>query len=240
MLCCLNKITFFWREDQKFHNVAIAASVIGAAIWTLTTFNVLSQKEQAEGQLKELQQRIKNTESSTISIQSDIIDYYDKKGLIITVEIKNNGKEKLFFDLQDKPLVIYKVLANESITTAENTYRPVVFTDIKPLSEVKKAKEEKRESAANGYLKGLNVLVNSTKKLNYFVPIDSSGLYYATFTSSPHIGDNKNCSSKRENELESKEEMSCEEPVMWFASKYINVSDSTNKIKNSRKTKATN
>lgn len=219
----VNFIKFLWCNDQRFYNTVMAISIIGAAWWTITTFDILQQKETALAQLTDLQNRIENTASSNIVISSKVIDYKGKKGVIIYVKIKNNGTDKLMINLDAESLTLYKIDGYGDDIGATDIYYPKFYTKLALLNN--------KDGKKNKFLGKQAVLINSTKTLTYFVALKNPGLYYATFTS---FVDNVEKSNQKGSIIDrllsiNKDNKKIEEVrKKWFSSDYINVEDEQN------------
>lgn len=190
--------------STSLQNIAIVASILGSALWVIHTFDILQQKDKAQAELKEIQERIQNTESSNISLSTTVVNYlgYDKKpntkGLIVDVKIKNQGKTKLTLDLSNSPLKIYQVEASGSQMGYTKLLEPVNYSKLAKLGS----------SDQSTKLDRLISLTSSEKTLSYFVTVESDKMYYIVFSSKALNIDNL------------KEE--CSDTVCnWFVSKYL-------------------
>jgi len=176
-----------------FHYFIVALGVIIGGCWVLYTFDVLNQKEKAENELTEIHNRIKNTESTTIKINTT--ELKTEIGMIIEVEIKNNGNTKLTFKLDDSSLMIYKIKSLGDQIGAETNYSPKYYASIAKLGT----------SSENEALTEQIVLINAVKTLSYLVTLKEKGIYYITF--SADYTENKDI----------------EKNIRWFASKYVEI-----------------
>nr|VVV04468.1 hypothetical protein AW0309160_01863 [Aliivibrio wodanis] len=229
-----NMIKKWWNDHHdKSHNffagihyLVLAIAILVGGGWTIYTFDVFNKAETAQIQFDELERRIKNTESSTIDISSEIIDYSGSKGLIVEITIKNNGKEKLIYNLGGAPLRLYQVRSQGIKLAAKNIIEPKLYTSM----------SQSKKDGNNKYLECVTLLSSSTKVLSYFIPIEEKGLYYVTFISKPVVAnvidkDGKetkeiSCSDVIKNtsdNLEITPSDSGKDDVRWFASKYINI-----------------
>lgn len=219
----ISKLKIWWNDHhEKSHNIfasihylVIAIAIVIGGGWSLYTFDILNKAEKAEVEYNELLKSIENTESSTIKIESNIIDYNDGKGLIIEVTLTNNGKEKLYYSLGNTPLTLYQIQSKGTKFAAKSIITPKLY------SALSKSKKE----GPNTYLTCVALLSKSVKTLSYFIPIEERGLYYATFISKPYIdnktGENGNQSCML-NDITLNDKVDPDD-VRWFASKYIDI-----------------
>lgn len=173
--------------------VTILAIVVGG-LWTAYTFDLLHQAEKAQQELIEIQERIKNTASSSIDL--DIKQTTNPNlGLIIEVNLTNNGRSQLNYSLKDNPLKVYSVFVQGDKAGATSTYMPKPY---KALAKMKSGGE-------NILRESITVLTGSKKTISYALTVDKPGLYYITF------------------EADHDNSVKVDESVKWFASKYFEV-----------------
>lgn len=216
----MSKLKFWWNEHhEKTHNIfagihylIIAIAIICGGIWAVFTFNALNKAETAEIEYSELIKRIKNTESSTIDIKTDLIDYDKIKGLIVEVTITNNGKDKLYYPLNDSPLTIYKVKSQGTKLASDKSIRPKLYSGL----------SENKSEGPNEYLTCVALLSNSIKTLSYFIPIEDLGVYYITFISQAISADKEGNRCGKQNDTENITKIQSDD-VRWFASKYVSI-----------------
>lgn len=226
-LLCVVVIVVYWyvsktwgQDSEKhshyasaFQNIIIVLSIICTGAWTIQTFDVLQQKERAAADLEELQERINNTESTNISISTQIVDYNsegndkDEKGLIIDITIKNQGKSKISFDLSDYPLKIYTVAASGSKVGSKGVLTPKLYSSLAEVSTYNNVKTNGKNIPISRWIS----LASSERTLSYFVTLKSNEMYYIVF------------SSKAKNIDTVKDECNADK-CNWFVSKYIYVS----------------
>jgi hypothetical protein len=175
--------------------------VIGG-FWSLYSLDVYYDVEKAKSELKEINLRIANSESSSISIKTETFKTPKVSGLIINVIIKNIGKDKLVYDISGTPIQISKIKVKGDNIKSTEVLTPKYYSKLST-----NAKEE-----ANKYLEEQVVLVGAEKTLTYMVELEKSGLYYITFKSPPV---NMKISSAQNN--------NDEKNYQWFAAKYVNV-----------------
>ncbi|WP_299795154.1 hypothetical protein [uncultured Shewanella sp.] len=195
---------------SAFQHLFVVISIIFTAAWTLQTFDVLNQKEKAEADLKELQERINNTESTNIIIDTQVVDYVVNKererGVIIDVTIKNQGKSKVSFDLSNSPLKIYQVEASGVKIGSKEVLKPKLYRDLAELGRGG-AKPKGKNVPIDRWIS----LASSERTLSYFVTLKESEMYYIVF-SSKAIG-----MQSIDAECHGESESECD----WFVSKYF-------------------
>lgn len=210
-----------WSHDSEkyshyasaFQNIIIVLSIVCTGAWTIQTFDVLQQKERAAADLEELQERITNTESTNILINTQIVDYNsegndnDEKGLIIDVTIKNQGKSKVSFDLSDSPLKVYTVAASGSKVGSKGVLTPKLYSSLAEVSTSDNVKANGKNTPINRWIS----LASSERTLSYFVTLKPNEMYYIVFSSTA-----KNVDTVKDECNEDK--------CNWFVSKYIYVS----------------
>jgi hypothetical protein len=197
----------------SLQNVFIVFSIIATGTWVIYTFDALNQREEADLKFKELQSKIKDTESSTIKIDSQTVDYktdYDpnQKGLIIEIEIVNKGNKRIIYDLTQKPLTVYKVLASNDQLGYTKKMEPTLYSEVAEMNQdIIKSKP----------LSNWISLTQSSRKLSYFVTVDANSLYYIVFSSKDFVNPNSVSSS----------DLNCAnlDDCSWFVSKYVFIGD---------------
>jgi hypothetical protein len=192
--------------SSVLNNVIIALSIVCTGIWTISTFDLLNQREMAATQLKELRNKAKDIESSKIEISTEIVEYKGaypdsgKKGLIVNIKIKNQGNSAIDFNLKDFPLKVYQIEADDTDVGYTKQY------ELNVLSKVGKLGDKKELFTR---LDNLVSLVSSEKVLSYFAVLPKNKMYYIVFSLKAH-------------DTESIDEANCQvNECKWFASKYI-------------------
>ncbi|ELM3616047.1 hypothetical protein RYR54_001683 [Aeromonas sobria] len=173
--------------------VTILAIIIGG-IWTAYTFDLLHQAEKAQQELIEIQERINNTASSSIDLSVSQTTN-PELGLIIEVNLTNNGRSKLHYSLKDNPLKVYRIHVEGDQVGSLHTYMPKPYKVLAAMNSG--GKSLTRES--------ITVLTGSKKTISYAMTVDKPGLYYITF------------------EADHDDTVKVDESVKWFASKYFEV-----------------
>ncbi|MFQ2400719.1 hypothetical protein [Aeromonas dhakensis] len=179
--------------------VTILAIIIGGG-WTAYTFDLLHQAEKAQQELIEIQERIKNTASSSINL--DVRQTENPElGVVVEVNLTNNGRSQLHYSLKDNPLKVYSVIVQGDKVGAGKIYMPKPY---KSLAKMKSGEKNKtRES--------ITVLTGAKKTISYVLTVDKPGLYYITF------------------EADHDDSVKIDENVKWFASKYFEVTEGKDK-----------
>lgn len=180
----------------------ITIGLILGAIWSLYSLDVYYDVEKAKGELNEINLRIANTESSSISIKTETFKTLKVSGLIIDVIIKNLGKDKLVYDISGTPIHISKIKIKGDNIKSSEILTPKYYSKLSI-----DAKTEK-----NKHIKEQVVLVGAEKTLTYIVELEESGQYYITFKS-PSV--NMKISNSQDNKVAKN--------YQWFAGKYVNV-----------------
>ncbi|WP_336192884.1 hypothetical protein [Providencia stuartii] len=216
ILWCWEKICvpvkWWWRNNAEANGffsgihylVLIIAIVVGGG-WGAYTFNALNmasnaevQLEKANEELKQIQEQIKGSDSSSISI--DVVPMSTQIGMVINITIKNNGKRPISFNTSDNAVTVYKVSVNGSKVSQDQKFEPKIYTQI----------ADGKNGEKNKILPKIHVLIGAEKTLSYAVGLKSKGLYYITFRSTPdenfEEGDIKN-----------------NLPLEWFASAYVEI-----------------
>lgn len=214
-MCC-EKIRSFigkwWKNHAQandffsgIHYLALTLAIIIGGIWGAYTFNALSMASNAEVQLKkaneelkQIQEQIKGSDSSSISINA--IPMETQMGMIINVTIKNNGKRPISFNTADSAIFVYKISVDGSKVSQEQKLEPKIYTHI----------TDGMNGEKNRILPKVHVLIGAEKTLSYAVGLKSKGLYYITFRSTP---DENFKEGDIKNNL----------PLEWFASTYVEI-----------------
>jgi uncharacterized protein YfcZ (UPF0381/DUF406 family) len=200
----MNWFRHLFLDHDKFNNVVsgihlfiLSVAIILGGIWTYYTFDILNQAGKAREELSEIQTRISNTESSSIKIETKLVNIENGTALIIEVKIKNNGKEKLLFDLRNYPLKVHKMLIENDSATSTKVFKPNYYSSFVIDNGTESDKRIPEQL----------ILTGSEKILSYIVQLKEKGIYYVTFTARP-IGLSVDNTDKQ---------------YRWFSSKYINL-----------------
>ncbi|HGM9984827.1 hypothetical protein ACPUED_13925 [Proteus mirabilis] len=187
------------------HYLALTLAIIIGGVWGAYTFNALSmasnaeiQLKKAKEELKQIQEQIKGSDSSSISI--GVIPMETQMGMIINVVIKNNGKRPISFNTADSAISVYKVSVDGSKVSQEQKLEPKIYTHI----------TDGMNGDINRILPKVHVLIGAEKTLSYAVSLKSNGLYYITFRSTP-------------DENFKKDDIKNNLPLEWFASTYVEI-----------------
>ncbi|WP_233966227.1 hypothetical protein [Pectobacterium polaris] len=189
------------------HYIVISLAIIIGGGWALYTFKALKmagnaeiQLSKANEELKQIKEQIKGTDSSSISINASPLK--TQLGMVINITIKNNGKRPLSFDTTRGAVTVYKVSAVGDKVEQSQSFTPSLYTI---LRDKENAPESKSKS-----LSRTHVLIGAEKNLSYIVGLETPGVYYITFRSTPDTNFDDN---KLKNVM----------PVEWFASTYIEI-----------------
>ncbi|WP_235204905.1 hypothetical protein [Pectobacterium brasiliense] len=189
------------------HYIVISLAIIIGGGWALYTFKALKmagnaeiQLSKANEELKQIKEQIKGTDSSSISINASPLK--TQLGMVINITIKNNGKRPLSFDTARGAVTVYKVSAVGDKVEQSQSFTPSLYTT---LRDKENAPESKSKS-----LSRTHVLIGAEKNLSYIVGLETPGIYYITFRSTPDTNfDDNNLKNVM--------------PVEWFASTYIEI-----------------
>ncbi|CNI38224.1 hypothetical protein [Yersinia rochesterensis] len=214
-------ISYPFIKHQATNNIVIAIVTALTLIWAGVTFNILQQRELAQAsldvskselikskselektqeELLEIRDRIKNSESTTVKLNSSFSKSGKDKGYYIyaNVTIKNNGKKKMLMSLKEDSLTISQINLDGDEVIAEKKYHPYYFEVISDNIEESSKK-----------FKMIEIPVDGERTLPFAIKVKSKGLYYITFQSEPYH-DNE----RREVD---------EHELIWFAAEYIDV-----------------
>jgi hypothetical protein len=209
-----------------FQNVFIVFSICFSGIWVVYTFDALNQKEDAELNYQEIKRKIRDVESSSISLEATVIPYVspnnsDQTGLLIEVEIVNKGNVSLTFDLSMNPLKVYQIEAAEDEVGYTKLLEPLLYSKLAKIGK-KSEKSVKFDTWVS--------LTQSTRTLSYFVTVDTNKLYYIAFVSpdlsiDSVVSDSDNpinpiCAKTSRKAVEDGAKLNSES-CKWFASKYV-------------------
>ncbi|WP_339535115.1 hypothetical protein [Pseudomonas hunanensis] len=204
-------------DQQAYNNVVMATCALLTLAWGAYTFDALQQRSKAEAELLDLQKRLRDTESTllnvAVGVDSTSKDFY----LTPVVTIKNVGTEALYFRLCKDSLSVSKISYNlsgklKSVNTLYPQFYQVISGDPKlphsPFYDVR-------------------VPISSERSLSYFVPVDSEGVYYVTFSafsapkndSGSEFG-NDQCSFSGRKPTGSAEKVNGRDSI-WFSSTYV-------------------
>ncbi|MEI7152925.1 hypothetical protein [Pectobacterium carotovorum] len=189
------------------HYIVISLAIIIGGGWALYTFKALKmagnaeiQLSKANEELKQIKEQIKGTDSSSISINASPLK--TQLGMVINITIKNNGKRPLSFDTTRGAVTVYKVSAVGDKVEQSQSFTPSLYTILRD-------KENDPESKSKS-LSRTHVLIGAEKNLSYIVGLETPGVYYITFRSTPDTNfDDNNLKNVM--------------PVEWFASTYIEI-----------------
>ncbi|KHT48367.1 hypothetical protein RJ43_19295 [Alteromonas macleodii] len=202
-------------------NIILACSLFATGFWVIYTYDVLEQREKAEVELKEIKRKIKDVESSNISISTEVVDYNvendkDQTGLIINVNIVNKGNTKNVYDLLPTPLKVYKVYAQGDEMGYEKLLTPTLYHHLGSVYD---------PNSESIPLESLDSLTYSSKTLSYFVTVDKKGLYYIVFSAK----DPKTIESIEESDGTTSTICPDKQVCDWFVSKFVFIGEKNGK-----------
>ncbi|EBI8398305.1 hypothetical protein CQX23_18245 [Salmonella enterica] len=192
-------ICFPFKEHQATYNIIIAVVTALTLVWAAMTYHLLDQRERARTELYEIKERIKNSESTTVTLNTVFTSDTDNGYYIYpTVTIKNVGKEKVSLFLDDDALTIKRVYLKNDKIIAKESYTPNFYEIISSDPSIK-----------NTRFRIMEIPVDGERKIPYAVKVDSKGVYYITFSAKPY-------DKKSERKIKNHE-------LVWFAAEYKDI-----------------
>lgn len=188
-----------WSASSEFNNVALGLCAILTLGWGAYTFDALNQRDKAAAELKELQDRIKGTESTFFSIDTVIKKWDEQLYLMPVVTVKNSGSQPIHIRMDTNSLTLKKITVQEDKVKATAVYHPNFYDDISL---------DKKIDHTPMY--DVIIPISAERKINYIVNVKEPGLYYLTFRANT-INEKGKVEEKTINNM----------PVIWFTSKYI-------------------
>jgi len=197
MLLC-----FPFKKHQATYNIIIAMVTALTLVWAAMTYHLLDQRERATNELYEIKERIKNSESTTVSLSTEYTKGLDGGYYIYpTITIKNVGKEKVKLYLENDAMTIKKVRLKDDKIIAYESYNPNFYEKVSSNPEVK-----------NIRFRVMEIPVDGERKIPYAARVNDTGVYYITFSARPY--DEK--PSDESDESKDKE-------LVWFAAEYKDI-----------------
>lgn len=201
-ICML--LCFPFKKHQATYNIIIAIVTALTLVWAAMTYHLLDQRERARNELYEIKERIKNSESTTVSLITEYTKGLDGGYYIYpTVTIKNVGKEKVKLFLEDDAMTIKKVRLKDDKIIANESYYPNFYEKVSSDPDVK-----------NVRFRVMEIPVDGERKIPYAARVNGTGVYYITFSARPY--DEKSSAEKPSDETKAKE-------LVWFAAEYKDV-----------------
>lgn len=204
-------------DQQAYNNVVMASCALATLIWGAYTFDALQQRSKAAAELEDLQKRLRDTESTLLSVSVGVSAA--SKGFYLTpvVTIKNVGTEALYLRLCKDSLSVSEVGYNfDGKVKAVNTLYPQFYQMISGDIKV-----------PHSPIYDIRVPISSERSLNYFVPVKEEGIYYVTFSafSAPKSDKgvafgNDRCSFNGVAPAVSDEKVNGKDSI-WFSSTYV-------------------
>lgn len=194
MLLC-----FPFKQHQATYNIIIAIVTALTLVWAAMTYHLLDQRERARNELYEIKERIKNSESTTVSLSTEYTKGLEGGYYIYpTITIKNVGKEKVKLYLENDAMTIKKVRLKDDKIIADESYNPNFYEKVSSDPEVK-----------NIRFRVMEIPVDGERKIPYAARVNGTGVYYITFSARPY--DEKSSGESKNKEL------------VWFAAEYKDV-----------------
>ncbi|MDP9768085.1 UNVERIFIED_ORG: hypothetical protein J2S99_001451 [Atlantibacter hermannii] len=188
-----------WTDHSNFNNVSLGLCAILTLGWGAYTFDALNQRDKASAELKELQDRIKGTESTFFSINMDVKKWQNGYYLLPVVTVKNSGTESIHIKMDASSLTIKRVTVRDDKVKAITSFHPNFYDEISGDASV-----------PHTPMYDLIIPISAERKISYALYVDQPGLYYLTFRA-------KTVNEKGDVKTEKVKDM----PVIWFASKYF-------------------
>ncbi|NKG32077.1 hypothetical protein FVB43_18785 [Erwinia rhapontici] len=190
-----------WRNHNNFNNISISLCAILTLAWGAYTFDALNQKDKANAEYAELQQKIRNTESTFFNIDASITKSSDGYYITPVISIKNSGSEPIFIKLRGDSVSIDAIEVRGDKVKSIKTYTPNIYEEISSSAKGK-----------NIPIYDWKIPISAERKLNYVAKVDSPGMYFITFSAREADKD----FNEKNNNVNGK-------PMIWFVSKYVYV-----------------
>ena len=190
-----------WEKHSNFNNITIAICTILTLVWGAYTFDALHQKDKAEAEYQELQQKIRNTESTFFNITASFTKVNGGYFITPVVNIKNSGSEPIYIKLDKSSVSINAIEISGDRAKTIKSYYPKAYEEIASSPTDK-----------NTPIYEWKIPISAERNLNYAVKVESAGMYFITFTAKETDANFKDINK----EVNGK-------PMIWFASKYIYV-----------------
>ncbi|MGK6329201.1 hypothetical protein ACMGEE_19230 [Erwinia sp. DT-104] len=190
---------FPFKRHQATYNIIIAVVTALTLIWAAMTYHLLDQRERARTELFEIKERIRNSESTTVNINTTSVTgsdggYY----LYPVITIKNVGKRKISLFLDNDALTVKRVRLSGDKIIAEQGYNPSYYENVSSNRAVK-----------NKIFRIMEIPVDGERTIPYAVKVNNKGVYYITFSAKPYCKND-------ERKIEDYE-------LVWFAAEYKDV-----------------
>lgn len=209
-------------DQQAYNNVVMASCALVTIVWGAYTFDALQQRDKAAAELEELQKRLRDTESTLISVSVGVAPGSDGFYLTPTVTIKNVGTEALYFRLCKDSLSVSQLSYGAAgQLKAVSSWAPQFYLTISG-----------DKGNPNIPIYDMRVPTSSERSISYFVPVKAEGVYYVTFSafSAPQDADDKEygnatCNFKGGTPGASDDKVNGKDSI-WFSSAYVVVKNS--------------
>ncbi|MDK2634823.1 hypothetical protein QMZ93_15940 [Pantoea stewartii subsp. indologenes] len=188
-----------WQDSSSFNNIALGLCAMLTLSWGAYTFDALNQRDKAAAELKELQERIKGTESTFFSIDVTIKKWDKGFYILPVITVKNSGTQPIHIKMDRESITIKKINVKEDKVKAVTVFHPNFYDEISSDAKIDHTP-----------MYDVIVPISAERKINYAVNVNEPGLYYITFRAKT-ISENGTVEDKKVNKL----------PVIWFASKYF-------------------
>lgn len=188
-----------WTGHDNFNNISLGLCAILTLAWGAYTFDALNQRDKAAAELKELQDRIKGTESTFFSINVDVKHWDKGYYLLPVVTVKNSGTEPIHIRMDQYSLTIKRVNVKGDKIKAVSVLHPNFYDEISSNVNIEHVP-----------MYDLIIPISAERKISYAVDVQEPGLYYLTFRART-INEKGKIEQKIVNNM----------PVIWFASKYF-------------------
>jgi len=182
----------------EFNNATLAICAIVTIVWGVFTYGALHQRDIALSQLKEINKRIRSTETTFFDIKTNIIKGNGFFYINPTVNVKNSGSDVIYIGLDPDSLSVTRVIAKGDKIIPFESYHPKLYTQV--------------TSSGNAPIDKMIVPIGAERSLSYLISVDTPGMYYITFTATE---------MDRTGKLIHKEYDGT--PMKWFSSSYIHV-----------------
>ncbi|WP_039031173.1 hypothetical protein, partial [Leclercia adecarboxylata] len=153
---------------DDFNKIALSFGAILTVAWGFFTYGALEQRDKAKAELTDLENRIKDTQSTSFSVTADIIKGKGFYYLTPTVTIKNSSNRAIYINLAPDSLKVTRVVAKGDATIFLDEMAPRYFSSI--------------TEKGNAPINEVTVPIGAERKLSYIVSTNYPGMYYISFT----------------------------------------------------------
>lgn len=181
-----------------FNNTALAICAIVTIAWGVFTYGALNQRDLALSQLKEINNKIRNTETTFFDIKTNIIKGDGFYYINPIVRVRNSGSDIIYIRLDPDSLSVTRVIAKGDKIIPFESYHPKLYSQV--------------NTSGNAPINNMIVPIGAERSLGYLISVDTPGMYYVTFTATEMDSNGKVVHKEFDGT-----------PMKWFSSSYIHV-----------------